>query len=150
MSSRKTKKVSGDGDALRMLESLIHGDSKMGQLLAEERSNAAVARQIHERRTAKGLTQKQLAELIGTQQPVIARLESSWKRNSLPVTRSHLPTQPTISTVRSRSHGRGLYIGTRAPRCSTVRCLNRRPKGYFTGNCTAISCSRSTWRTSLG
>lgn len=77
MSTRKSKKVPGDGDALRMLESLIGDDSAMQEMLAAERSNAAVARQIYELRTAQGLTQKQLAELIGTQQPVIARLEDA-------------------------------------------------------------------------
>ena len=77
MSTRKTKKVPGDADALRMLKSLSRDDSVMQQMLAEERTNAAVARQIYELRTAKGLTQKQLAEVIGTQQPVIARLEDA-------------------------------------------------------------------------
>jgi|SRR5918996_901713 predicted XRE-type DNA-binding protein len=77
MRTRKTKKVPGDADALRMLESLTRDDSAMQEMLAEERSNAAVARQIYELRTARGLTQKQLAELIGTQQPVIARLEDA-------------------------------------------------------------------------
>ena len=77
MSTRKTKKAPADADALRMLESLSRDDSAMQQMLAEERTNAAVARQIYALRTAKGLTQKQLAELIGTQQPVIARLEDA-------------------------------------------------------------------------
>lgn len=77
MSTRKTKKVPADGDALRMLESWIGDDSTLQETLAEERSNAAVARQIYQLRTARGLTQKQLAELIGTQQPVIARLEAA-------------------------------------------------------------------------
>ncbi len=49
----------------------------MQALLAAERSKATVARQIYELRTAKGLTQKQLAELIGTKQPVIARIEDA-------------------------------------------------------------------------
>lgn len=77
MSARKTKKVPRDADALRMLESLIRDDSAIQEMLAEERTNATVARQIYELRTAKGLTQKQLAKLIGTQQPVIARLEDA-------------------------------------------------------------------------
>ena len=46
-------------------------------MLAEERSKAAVARQIFELRTAHGLTQRRLAELMGTRQPVIARLEDA-------------------------------------------------------------------------
>lgn len=77
MSTRKTKKPSADADALRMLEPLSRDDPAMQELLAEERSNAAVARQIYELRTARGLTQQQLAELIGTKQPVIARLEDA-------------------------------------------------------------------------
>ena len=77
MSTRKIKKPSGAADALRMLESLSRDDPAMQEMLAEERSNAAVARQIYELRTAKGLTQQQLAELIGTKQPVIARLEDA-------------------------------------------------------------------------
>lgn len=77
MSTRKTKRPSADADALRMLESLSRDDRAMQEMLAEERSNAAVARQIYELRTAKGLTQQQLAELIGTKQPVIARLEDA-------------------------------------------------------------------------
>jgi ribosome-binding protein aMBF1 (putative translation factor) len=77
MSTRKTKKPSAGADAVRMLESLSRDDPAMQEMLAEERSNAAVARQIYELRTAKGLTQQQLAELIGTKQPVIARLEDA-------------------------------------------------------------------------
>jgi len=77
MSTRKTKKLPRDADALRMLESLSRDDPAMQEMVAEERSNAAVARQIYELRTAKGLTQQQLAELIGTKQPVIARLEDA-------------------------------------------------------------------------
>jgi len=77
MSTRKTKKPPSNADALRMLESVSRDDPAMQEMLAEERSNAAVARQIYELRTAKGLTQQQLAELIGTKQPVIARLEDA-------------------------------------------------------------------------
>ncbi len=77
MTTRKANKVPADADALRMLESWTHDDSAMQAMLAEERSNAAVGRQIHELRTARGLTQKQLADLIGTKQPVIARLEDA-------------------------------------------------------------------------
>lgn len=42
-----------------------------------ERVNADVAQLIYDRRTAAGLTQKQMAELIGTTQSVISRLESA-------------------------------------------------------------------------
>jgi ribosome-binding protein aMBF1 (putative translation factor) len=41
----------------------------------EEKFNAQVARMILDARTAAGLTQQALADLAGTTQPVIARLE---------------------------------------------------------------------------
>lgn len=77
MGKRKPKKVPAGADALSMLESLIGEDPALAKMLAEERTNAAVARQIYALRTAQGLTQRQLAEAIGTQQPVIARLEDA-------------------------------------------------------------------------
>lgn len=51
--------------------------AKMHGLLERERLNAAVARQIYEARTSRNLSQTQLAELIGTKQSVIARLEDA-------------------------------------------------------------------------
>jgi DNA-binding XRE family transcriptional regulator len=45
--------------------------------LEEERANAEIARKIHELRTQKGLTQKQLATLVGTTTSVICRLEDA-------------------------------------------------------------------------
>jgi ribosome-binding protein aMBF1 (putative translation factor) len=45
--------------------------------LEEERANADVARQIHELRTQAGLTQAQVAKLIGTTPSVISRLEAA-------------------------------------------------------------------------
>ena len=46
-------------------------------ILEEERANAEIARLIHQLRAQAGLTQKQLAELVGTSQPNIARLEDA-------------------------------------------------------------------------
>lgn len=45
--------------------------------LAEERANADVARQIYTLRTKAGLTQAQVAKLIGTAPSVISRLEDA-------------------------------------------------------------------------
>jgi len=45
--------------------------------LAEERANAEVARTIHRLREAAGLTQTQLARLVGTTPSVISRLEDA-------------------------------------------------------------------------
>ena len=46
-------------------------------MIAEETVNTEVARLIYEARKTAGLTQAELAELIGSKQPVIARLEDA-------------------------------------------------------------------------
>jgi ribosome-binding protein aMBF1 (putative translation factor) len=45
--------------------------------LEEERANAEVARQIYAERTEAGLTQRELAKLVGTTASVICRLEDA-------------------------------------------------------------------------
>ncbi len=52
-----------------------HPDHLAG--LAEERTNAEVAQKIHDLREKCGLTQRQLAELVGTTASVICRLEDA-------------------------------------------------------------------------
>ena len=64
-------------DALQILGNLSQTDPEMQQMVREASINAEVAQLIYEARTQAGLTQQQLAELIGTQQPVIARLEDA-------------------------------------------------------------------------
>ena len=64
-------------DALTIIDQMIGDDADMRQTIAEETLNAQVARMIYEARTAAGLTQKELAERVGTKQPVIARLEDA-------------------------------------------------------------------------
>jgi transcriptional regulator with XRE-family HTH domain len=54
----------------RLRERLAHVDSDQGWFFAQ------VAEQVAERRKAIGLSQKELAELTGTTQSAIARLES--------------------------------------------------------------------------
>ena len=77
MTRRAGKKIPRAADAHAILDSWTKGDLAMQAMIAEERGHAAVARQIYELRTSRGLTQLQLADLIGTKQPVIARLEDS-------------------------------------------------------------------------
>ena len=62
--------------------SILHGryvkdDPEQKAALQEERVNAEVARLIYDMRTAAGLSQQQLAELIETTQSVISRLEDA-------------------------------------------------------------------------
>lgn len=65
-------------DAIRILHGrYVKDDPERKASLQEERVNAEVARLIHEMRNAAGLSQQQLAELIGTTQSVISRLEDA-------------------------------------------------------------------------
>jgi len=71
MAKRKTK------DALEIIDRMIGDDPEMRDLIAQEMVNAQVARMIYEARAKAKLTQAQLAKLVGTSQPVIARLEDA-------------------------------------------------------------------------
>ena len=64
-------------NAVQLIARDVGRDRSFRRMVEEEKLNAQVARIILEARTAAGLTQKQLAELAGTTQPVIARLEDA-------------------------------------------------------------------------
>jgi ribosome-binding protein aMBF1 (putative translation factor) len=64
-------------NALELLDRLIGDDSDLRAMIEEERVNAQVARDIYDLRTSRGLSQLQLAELVGTRQSAIARLEDA-------------------------------------------------------------------------
>lgn len=55
----------------------IKGDPKRLKSLKIEREKADIAAQIYDLRTQAGLTQQQLAGMIGTTQSVISRLEDA-------------------------------------------------------------------------
>jgi ribosome-binding protein aMBF1 (putative translation factor) len=65
-------------DAVEILHRRFY-EGKPGRLkkLEEARANEEIARKIHDLRTAAGLTQTQLAKLIGTTASVICRLEDA-------------------------------------------------------------------------
>ena len=69
--ARKTR------NANEILERLTGDDPELREMIAEEAVNLHVARMIYDARMAAGLTQKQLADMIGSQQSVIARLEDA-------------------------------------------------------------------------
>jgi len=71
---QKTHKTT---DAVKILDRMIGEDSDLRQLANEAVVNAEVAQLIHDVRSKAKLTQKQLAELVGTTQSVIARLEDA-------------------------------------------------------------------------
>ena len=62
-------------NAVRVLHHRYVKDPGRKVRLAEERVNAEIARTIHDLRREAQLTQKELADLVGTTQSVISRLE---------------------------------------------------------------------------
>jgi ribosome-binding protein aMBF1 (putative translation factor) len=64
-------------DALKILGCLTQDDPELQEMVQEASLNSRVAQMIYVARTQAGLTQQQLADLIGTQQSVIARLEDA-------------------------------------------------------------------------
>ena len=64
-------------DANRIIDDVTGDDEELQQMIAEETVNAEVARLIYEARKMAGLTQAELAKLVGSKQPVIARLEDA-------------------------------------------------------------------------
>ena len=64
-------------DALKIMDQMIGDDTGVRILIAEATINAEVAQLIYDARTQAGMTQQQLAKLIGSSQPVIARLEDA-------------------------------------------------------------------------
>jgi ribosome-binding protein aMBF1 (putative translation factor) len=73
--SPKTKRKTSD--AVAILDRMMGRDPRMLQLVEDARSNAEVAQLIYDARNKAGLTQTQLAKLVGTTQSVIARLEDA-------------------------------------------------------------------------
>jgi ribosome-binding protein aMBF1 (putative translation factor) len=72
----KRRKATKDAVAI-LHRRYFEGSAKKMALLEQERSNAAVARQIYELREDAGLSQRELAKLIGTTASVLCRLENA-------------------------------------------------------------------------
>ena len=64
-------------DALKILERVTGNGEAIKARIAEARINLEVAQMIYDARTTAGLSQSKLAALIGSKQPVIARLEDA-------------------------------------------------------------------------
>lgn len=64
-------------DVLDILGKLSQDDPDLQEMVQVASVNAEVAQLIYTARTQAGLTQQDLADLINTQQPVIARLEDA-------------------------------------------------------------------------
>ena len=75
MNTKENKKTTNAVGILHRRYIKAHPDRKAS--LQEERVNAQVAQLIYDLRKKAGLSQKRLAEMIGTTQSVISRLEDS-------------------------------------------------------------------------
>lgn len=64
-------------DAVEILDRRIGDDPQLREIVAEEEAKLDIAVLIYSARKAAGLTQAQLAELVGTHQPDISRLEDA-------------------------------------------------------------------------
>jgi ribosome-binding protein aMBF1 (putative translation factor) len=73
----KNKRKTQTSNALKILDRMLAKDADLREMVAQEHLNAEVARLIYQARKNAGLTQAKLAKLIGTKQPVIARLEDA-------------------------------------------------------------------------
>jgi len=76
-------------DAVEILHRrYFEGKREMLAMLEEERANAEVARKIFELRSKAGLTQRELAKMVGTTASVICRLEDAdYEGHSLAILR---------------------------------------------------------------
>ena len=77
MKKTEHKKAEKTSDAVDILDRQMGEGREIRRLLEEARINAVVAQLIYNARTKAGLTQEALAKLVGTKQPVIARLEDA-------------------------------------------------------------------------
>ena len=64
-------------ETLKILNRVTGRSAEVKAGIAAASINLQVAQMIYDARTRAGLSQKQLAELIGSKQPVIARLEDA-------------------------------------------------------------------------
>jgi len=83
------RKVKTTSNAVKILHKrYIKGNKKRLEHLEREREKLNIAQQIYDIRTSAGLSQKELAELIGTTQSVISRVEDAdYNRHSLAMLR---------------------------------------------------------------
>src|SRR6267142_5016527 len=64
-------------DFAQVIARQLAANPRLRAAVEKERLNATIAAMIYNARTQAGLTQKRLAEMVGTHQSVIARLEDA-------------------------------------------------------------------------
>lgn len=63
--------------ASKVLDRITGSDAELREAIRQQKLNVVVAEMIHDARVAAGLSQAQLAKLVGTTQSVISRLEDA-------------------------------------------------------------------------
>ncbi len=72
------KKPKKTADAVKILhQRYVKNSRKRKESLQRERENLGIAEQVYNLRTQAGLSQKELADLVGTTQSAISRLEDA-------------------------------------------------------------------------
>lgn len=74
---RETDRRDSTADAGKILDRITGTDPELREHIEEARLNARIAEMILAAREGAGLTQTQLAKLVGTTQSVISRLEDA-------------------------------------------------------------------------
>ena len=64
-------------DAMEIIEGMIGDDAETRELYEQAKVNVHVAQLIYDARTEAGLSQTELARMVGTTQSVISRLEDA-------------------------------------------------------------------------
>jgi len=64
-------------DGLKIIDAMIGDDQELREMCEQATINAHVAQLIYDARNSTGLSQQKLAEMIGTTQSVISRLEDA-------------------------------------------------------------------------
>ena len=64
-------------DAMEIIEGMIGDDAETRELYEQAKVNVHVAQLIYDARTEAGLSQTELARMVGTTQSVISRLENA-------------------------------------------------------------------------
>jgi ribosome-binding protein aMBF1 (putative translation factor) len=64
-------------NALKIMHAMVGNEPRTHRLLDRARVNAEIAQLVFDARDEAGLTQRQLAQRVGTTQSVIARLEDA-------------------------------------------------------------------------
>lgn len=119
-------------DVLKILNKKYGKDPEMQVLLLQASIGSQLAQWVYDVRIRAGLTQKQLAELVGTSQPAIARLEDSdYTGHSLKVVTKiacALGESLQITVDPRRRRGRRLTVAPkrrRSPRSARVESTRR-------------------------